>query len=290
MTDASSMLPGPADMPLPRAEAQPAAARPGDPTAPGSGGRHRYASSTLRATVFSFVFLLLLPFFASLPAMMAMRLSSGHWDSTIGLAILAAGFTVLMLLVLAEVLFSIRARIVLGDTAVKLTLPAGRGLIPMLSYRRHEIPYADIKAIETRREIYGGALAPVMMRGARIVTRSGDTIQLGYLNEANVDPAFPYAEIAEKIAARAGLVIDDRGAVRRKVTNKMLGFKSDADSADAINEQTIADLNLRHRQVVIAMIAGLVLLVGIGIAVDLSAPADPVTSQPAQTTPASKKK
>lgn len=252
--------------------------------------RAQYRSSVARATIFSFVFLILLPFFASLPAMIYMRAASGRWDAMPGIAILAIGFAALMFLVLVEVLFSIRARIEVGEKAVRLTLPAGRALMPMLRYQRHEIPYADIKAVETRREIYGGSLAPVLMRGARILTKDGRSIPLGYVNEANVDPTFPYAAIADQIATRAGLQVVDRGAVRRNVTNKMMGFKSLDDGGGSIDEATIADLNRRHAHVVIVLVAALVVLVGIGIAGDLMAPTDQVVSQPQSKDAAPKKK
>lgn len=248
-------------------------------TPPGSGRAH-YRTSGARTTMFSFIFLLLLPFFVSLPAMIVMRIMSGRWDATLGVAILAIGFAVIMFLVVVELMFSIRARIDLGDTAVKMTLPAGRGLMPMLRYQRHQIPYSDIKAIESRREIYGGTLAPVLMRGARIVTKDDRSIQLGYLNEANVDPAFPYSEIAEQIAARAGLQVIDRGAVRRNVANKVMGIRTMDDGGGSIDEATIADLNRRHAHVIIVLVAGLVLLVGIGIAGDLLTQSDTVAGQP----------
>lgn len=242
--------------------------------------RKHYKVGSARATMFSFIFLILLPFFVSLPAMIVMRIMSGRWDSTLGLAIIAIGFCAIMLLVVAELLFSIRARIDIGDTAVKMTLPTGRGLLPMLRYQHHEIPYADIKAIESRREVYGGTLAPVLMRGARIVTKDDRSIQLGYLNEANVDPAFPYSEIADQIAARAGLQVIDRGAVRRNVANKMMGIRTMDEGGGSIEEATIADLNRRHAHVIVVLVAGLVLLVGIGIVGDLMTEPDPVASQP----------
>jgi len=241
-----------------------------------------YRTSGLRATVFSFVFLLLLPFFASLPAMIFMRAQHGRWESTAGLLVLAVAFGILMLLVLVELMYSIRTKIDVGESAVSLTLPTGRALVPMLSYRSHTVPYGDIKAIEARREIYGGALAPVLLRGARLVLKDDRKIQLGYINEANVDPAFPVGEIAERIATRAGLVVEDRGAVRRNMASKMMGFRSVDDGGPSIDEQTIADLNRRHSHVVVALVAALVLLVGAGIASDLlSSEEAAVVSQPA---------
>src|SRR5688572_21393628 len=59
-------------------------------------GRILYKAGGGRATTFSFIFLLLLPFFVSLGPMLAMRISHGLWDGTLGLAILAAAFAVLM--------------------------------------------------------------------------------------------------------------------------------------------------------------------------------------------------
>jgi hypothetical protein len=267
-------LPGPGSVPVP-------ASVEGVPGRKKDAERLHYRASVARTTAFSFIFLLLLPFFASLPVMIGMRAMAGRWDSTIGLAILAVGFTVLMFLVFVEMLFSIRARIDIGQNAVRMTLPAGRGLVPMLQYRRHEIPYADIKAVEVRREVYGGALAPVLLRGARILTKDGKTVQIGYLSEANVDPAFPFGDIADQIADRAGLQVIDRGAVRRNVASKMMGVRALDDGGGTIEEESIAELNRRHARVVTGLIGALVLLVGIGIIGDLSRPADTVSIQPA---------
>ena len=82
--------------------------------------------------------------------------------------------------------------------------------MPKLFYKTHTIPYSDIEAVETRRELYGGIIAPVMLRGARIVTKGGQKIPLGYVSEANTDPALPVPEIAAEIARRAGLEVIDR--------------------------------------------------------------------------------
>jgi hypothetical protein len=41
----------------------------------------------------------------------------------------------------------------------------------MIRYKTREIPYSDIKAIETRREIYGGSVAPVLLKGARLILK-----------------------------------------------------------------------------------------------------------------------
>ena len=228
-----------------------------------------YGASGGRKTMLSFVFLILLPFFISLPAMLFMRAKSGLWQDTLGLVIVAIGFAIIMFLILVELMFSLRAKVHLGPDSVKMTLPSGRGATPMLRYRSHEIPYAEIDTVETRREIYGGSMVPVLLQGTRILTKDGRAIPLGYVSEANVDPCMPYPEIARKIAERARLPMIDRGNVRRSMRHKMLGLKSpDADSV--IGEDEIAKLNRSHAQMVTWLIGGILVLMAIGIVDDLS--------------------
>ena len=181
-----------------------------------------YGASGGRKTLFCFLFLILLPFFISLPAMLFMRLKNGLWQDTIGLAIIATGFTIIMFLIVIELMFSLRARVHLGEDSVRMTLPSGRGPTPMLRYRSYDIPYDDIHSVETRREIYGGALVPMLLQGARVQTKDGKAIPLGYVSEKCIDPCFPYPEIARKIAERARLPMIDRGHVRRSLRHKML--------------------------------------------------------------------
>ncbi|MGE0023583.1 MAG: hypothetical protein AB7S70_08135 [Hyphomicrobium sp.] len=230
-----------------------------------------YASSGGRKTFFSFVFLILLPFFASLPAMIFMRVKNGLVFDAVGLGITAAAFTILMFLVVVELLFSLRARIELGEKSLKMTLPAGRGPTPMLRYKSYDIPYEDVQTVETRREIYGGSLVPVLLKGARIVTKDDKSISLGYVSEANVDPCFPYTEIAKKIADRARLPLIDRGNVRRSFRRKFFGIKgSRVNEVDAVDEGQIAELNKSHHNVVMGLIGALAVLIVIGIVDDLA--------------------
>lgn len=230
-----------------------------------------YAATGGRKTIFSFVFLILLPFFASLPAMMYMRLKHGLFFDAAGLAIVAVAFTILMFLVVIELLFSLRARVELGDTAVKMTLPSGRGPTPMLSYKSYEVPYDQVQTVETRREIYGGSLVPVLLKGARIITKDGKAVPIGYVSEANVDPCFPYPEIAQKIAERARLPLIDRGNVRRSFRRKFFGIKAGrVNEVDAVDEAQIAELNRSHHNVVMGLVGALAVLMVIGIVDDFA--------------------
>ena len=230
-----------------------------------------YAASGGRKTFFSFVFLLLLPFFASLPAMIYMRITNGLFFDAVGLGITAVAFSILMFLVVIELLFSLRARVELGETSVKMTLPSGRGPTPMLRYKSHEIPYDEVQTVETRREIYGGSLVPVLLKGARLITKDDKAVQIGYVSEANVDPCFPYPEIARKIAERARLPLIDRGNVRRSFRRKFFGIKGGrVNEVDTVDEAQIAELNQSHHNVVIGLVGALAVLIVIGIVDDLA--------------------
>jgi hypothetical protein len=249
----------------------------GQSPAPGPGEQARpsvYAAGGGRKFAFSFVFLLLLPFFISLPPMLFWRISQGHWQGTFGLAVLAAAFTFIMFLIVIELMHSLMARIELGDKAVKLTLPSGRGPTPMIRYKTREIPYGDIKAIETRREIYGGSVAPVLLKGARLVLKDGTPVKLGYVSEADSDPSFPYPDIAHQIAERAGVPVTDMGNVRRSAQKKFLGLKKTliAEPEGTVDESQIAALNASHRRWVMRLIFLLVGLVVVGIALDIIFP------------------
>lgn len=237
----------------------------------GPASRRVYQAGTMRRTLLSFVFLLLLPFFASLPAMVYQRVTHQLWGDMLGFSIFAVAFAFIMLLVVFELIHSIRSRVEFGESAVRLILPKARGVaMPKFMYRKHEIPYSDIDLVEARREVYGGTLAPVMLRGARIVTKSGDKVPLGYVSEANVDPVLPVPEIASEIARRAGLEVLDRGTVRRQVHKKLRGIKAIDDAAAAITEAEIAALNKRHNNVMIALCGLLFLLVAGGLLLDIS--------------------
>jgi len=244
---------------LPRAE-------PPKPTVYAAGGGRKFA--------FAFVFLLLLPFFASLPPMLFWRLSQGVWMGTFGLIVVGLALGLIMFLLFIEMMHSLRTRIDLGEKSVKMTLPAGRGPTPIMRYRTYDIPYEDIKAVETRREIYGGSVAPVLLNGARLVLKNEAAVKLGYVSEANSDPCFPYPQIAAQIAERAGLVVQHRGNVRRSVQKKFLGLNRDflSESQGEVPEAEIEALNASHRRWVSRLIGLLVGLVVIGIALDIAFP------------------
>lgn len=259
---APSPLAGPAFEPMPARSVAPGGGETGD--------RISYRASGGRRLAFSFIFLLLLPFYVSLAPMLATRIAHGLWIGTPGLAVLAIAFTLIMFLLLVEVLSSIRARVDLGRKAVRMTLPAGRGLTSALRYETNEVAYSEIEAVEMRREVYGGSVAPMMLKGARVVTKDGRMIRLGYVNEANDDPAFPCVEIAQRIANRAGVALVDGGSVRCSARRKMLGLRSEGPSeVHSVDEMEVRELNRRHARLMIALVTGLVVLMALGIIGDM---------------------
>ncbi len=230
-----------------------------------------HEASGIRKTILSLVFLLLLPFFVSLPAMLYQRLTNQLWTDTIGFGIFAGAFIIVMLLLVFELVHSIRSRVEINDKALKFTLPAASGAaMPKFAYRKHNIPFSDIRSIEMRREVYGGTMAPVLLRGARIITKDGEKIPLGFINESNVDPALPLPDIAHEVARRSGIEVTDRGYVHRTLHKKLRGIQSLAETDGSIAEADVAALNRRHHNVVLAFCAVLFLLVASGILIDLS--------------------
>jgi hypothetical protein len=238
-------------------------------------GRHErtvYEAGFGRKFFLSLAFLVLLPFFASLPAMLVSRLVHGLWFDTIGLILFSGLFTLLMALLAVQLYQSLRSRVELGDSSVKLTLPQGSGATPMLHFVDTEIPYDQIDRIETRCVLFGRTWAPVLLRATRIVTRDGRYVRLGNVNEDNVDSALPFPEIGAKLAERAGVGIVDGGLVRRSIQRRVMGFigrKTPLEDSPAVTEAEMAEINGRHaRAMRYLMIVMAVLVVG-GIAVDV---------------------
>ena len=230
--------------------------------------RQHYEASGARKTLLSIAFIVLLPFYVSLPAMLIQRMSAGLWKDTVGLGLLALGFTAIMVILFLQLMFALRARVDIGEKAVALNLPAGQGPTPKLRYKKSRIAFDDVLAVQARSEVYGAPLAPVLLRGARIVTKDGDLISLGFVNEHDVD-TFPVLGIAHQIAERCGIAVDDQGAVRRSVHAKAMGLLHQPDQDTPLTQEEKDAVNRQHRRVMIGVIGFMALLIAIGITMDL---------------------
>jgi hypothetical protein len=231
-----------------------------------------YEAGGGRKLTLSLAFLILLPFFASLPAMLITRLIHGLWFDTIGLMIFSAIFAALMALLGVQLYHSIRSRVELGGNSVRITLPQGSGATPMLRFVDREVPYDQIEAVETRSVLFGNVLAPVLLRATRLKTKDGTYVRLGNVNEDNVDAALPFPEIGRKIAERAGVSVIDGGTVRRSVERRVLGLigrKTTIEASPPFTEAETAELGSRHVRAMKYLIAGMAMLVVGGIAIDV---------------------
>jgi hypothetical protein len=238
--------------------------------------REVYEAGAGRKTFLSLAFLILLPFYASLGPMLGWRFVHGLWFDTVGLIAFALIFTALMTLLGLQIYQSLRSRVILGKSAVRITLPQGSGAMPMLRFIDREVPYDQIQAIETRCVLFGNSMAPVLLRATRLLISDGAPIRLGTVNEDNVDQALPFPEIGRKIAERAGVNIVDGGMVRRSIERRILGFlarKTTPENSPPLTEAELKTLQSRHKRAKLYLIAGATILVLGGVAVDvLTAP------------------
>ena len=234
--------------------------------------RRLYEAGSGRKLFLSLAFLILLPFYASLPAMLIQRLMHGLWLDTIGLMTFTAVFTGVMALLAVQLYHALRSRVEFGDTAVRITLPQGSGATPMLRFSNKEIPYDQIEAVETRRVLFGNALAPVLLRATRLRTKDGQHVRLGNVYEDNVDQAMPCPEIGAKLAERANCQVIDGGTVRRSIERRVLGLlgrKTAIEDSPPLTQTEIDELNSRHARAMKYLVVVMAVLVVGGIAIDV---------------------
>ena len=117
-------------------------------------------------------------------------------------------------------------------------------------------------------------IAPVLLQGARLVLKDDSTVKLGYVSEANSDPCFPYPEIAQQIAERAGLKVEHRGNFRRSVQKKYFGLSRAFlnEEEGTVDESDIELLNKSHQRWVMRILSLLIGLVVLGITLDIIFP------------------
>lgn len=238
----------------------------------GPGERTAYFVGGRRQAVFALALLALSPFLLGGALMLLQRAVHGLWFDAAGLALLMAGLFAIAILLGLELLYSLRARLMLTKTAVRFTLPANGGPLPLLSYARHDIPYHAIKSVELRREVFGGRITPVLLRTLVIRTKDNRDIEAGTTLEDFDDPAFPYALIGGQIARRAAVpFIDQRTIWQRSRKERELGFISEFDTENYILDPAEVDsLNGAHRRLVLGLSSTLLTLVLLGLLADFS--------------------
>ena len=227
-----------------------------------------YEAGPGKRLVLAVVFLLLAPFFVSLGPMLVQRLSHNLLEDAAGFAVFAVLFALLMGLIVFELVHSARARVAIGEKSVRLTLPRRIGALPSLRFVSRDVPYDQVRSVETRREIYGGILAPVLIRSTRLVLRDGEKLLLGAVNEHDSDPALPFPKIGAEIAARAGIAVRDAGGVHCSASKRLLGLAATADENRPLTPDELTRAGRRQRRNSWLLVAALVALVIAGIGND----------------------
>ncbi len=234
--------------------------------------RTDYGVSALRQTFFALCLLALMPFAIGLAVMIGRRAGDGLWYDLPALAVLAVGLGAVMTMLTLELLFCVRSRLVLGKMAVRFTLPKNGAAVPLWSYASHDIPYHTIRGVELRREVFGGKIAPVLLRGLVIKTKDNKEIVAGHTQEGFDDPAFPYAIIGEQIAARAAVpFVDQRTIWLRSRADRALEYISQYDTETYILDPAEAErLNTAHRRIMLGLCSALAAIVLLGLLAELA--------------------
>lgn len=237
-----------------------------------AGERYHYAVGNGKRTALALAFLVLLPFFASLPVMIYQRLEHGNTIDIWQLLFFGLCLCIVVGLLAVQLTYAVRARLTLGERAFAFTLPRGSGAAAMLHYARQTIPYSEIAEIELRREIFGGSIMPVVLQGAHVITKKGFDVLLGYVSESNADDAFPFNTIAHQIAERANVRLIEEPGIWRTLHSKTQAKAAGLIAGDAhlVEPAEIERLNRNHRRFGLAVINVVLAIVLVGIAMDIT--------------------
>lgn len=237
-----------------------------------SGDHTVWHGGNARRLVLAFTFLLLLPFYASIGPMLFQRVSRGLIGDAISLGLLGLVFTALMGLILHQLIHAVKTRVAVDSTGTTLIVPTTgrRGPFAVRGYTSRTVPHADVVAVDTRSEVYGGSLAPMLVTSTRLTTKDGQHVVLGYTNANDADDQIPYPAIGATIAALAGVTMKDHGVVRRSLQKRVLGIASTAEESAKVPPDEIATINAAHTRNMRLIIAALALLVVGGITFDFA--------------------
>ncbi len=172
-----------------------------------------YKVGLARQIVLWLMFIMFLPFFMSMPAMIFMRATHGNVvdASALGavffLSILGMGFIVLQILTMG------RMRVELYDDRMDLTVPTWRGPTPFGPIVEQQIPYASISKIEQRGGLYAfwGILG--LHKASSVITADGQRYVLGYVAENDSDAPIPLQQVVTSLADRSQKPLEDKGSV-----------------------------------------------------------------------------
>ena len=147
----------------------------------------------------------------AIPGMSGQRDGSGDWI-VYSCAVIVVGFAVFVTFGFVAV---VRTRIALTATVLEGTVPDGHNLLLVPAFRTLRVPIAQIRVVERRREIVRVLGLSNLRESLSIVTGDGTRIGL-FSNTSGPSSQLPLGEIADAIAAAAGVEVTDGGTVRTK--------------------------------------------------------------------------
>ncbi|HET6275171.1 MAG TPA: hypothetical protein VFE16_04440 [Candidatus Cybelea sp.] len=127
-------------------------------------------------------------------------------------AIVIVGFGIFATFAL---IVAIRTEITLGATALEATVVAGHNLLLVPRMREVRLPLAQIRSVERRCEIFRRLGLYTQREALSIVTADGERIGL-FSNTLGTLSTLPIDEVANAIAAAAGIAVTDDGTVWAK--------------------------------------------------------------------------
>lgn len=222
-----------------------------------------------RKAILSFIFLVLLPFLISFPAMILLRSFHGYWSDATSAIVIALLFSIWMALLFVNIVSAFRTRIAVDDDKVALSVPRWRGPNPGINYLRETLPLDDVESVETRCEIYRAVQVPVLTRATVVRKNNGDQILLGYVNEDAPDPALNFPEIGKLIADRAGAPYIEKGSIYAGSHVRAMRSGPPAWDAPTLSETEYTEYRRNHQWAMMGFAFLLFGLAAIGFFIDL---------------------
>jgi hypothetical protein len=137
--------------------------------------------------------------------------SSGDWV-VIAAGLFVAGFGLFATFAL---LAALKTDVRLDGATLDATIVSGHDVFLIPRFRTIRLPVSDIRSVERRREVFRTFGFYSLRNALSIVTASGERIGL-FSDSIGTASTLPIDDVANAIAAAAGIAVTDDGTVRTK--------------------------------------------------------------------------
>jgi len=226
-----------------------------------------YKVGFLRQLLQWITFIVLLPFFISMPVMIGMRAFHGRIFDALWLTIVAVLFAIALIFLALQIQAARRTRIKINNDDVDIVVPKWRGPTPFAPFDQAKLPYSKIEAVEQRGEIYRSLGILGLQKVASVVTSEGDRYVLGYSTENESDAPISFGLVAETLAERAGVQLVDKGVVNvgTQIAAAMRGTPN--WDTDPLEQEDVEATRKRAQLIFVGMITGFFILVIAGVVI-----------------------